>query len=165
MTASRTVTLLAATLAAGLNAGLFYTYFFSVMPGLGSADDRTFVSAMQWLNVRILNGWFALAFVGTPVLIVLAAAVYLGADSRAALPWILAALTFAVLTLLITFAVNVPLNNQLAAAGEPDQIADLGAVRQRFEAAWVRWNTLRAATSVATFACLAWALLVHGRSG
>ncbi len=38
----------------------------------------------------------------------------------------------------------MPLNNGLAAAGEPGQIADRTAVRASFGAVWVRWNVLRA---------------------
>ena len=59
------------------------------------------------------------------------------------LPWIAAALVLYVATLVITIGFNVPLNNELAAAGDPDRIRDLAAVRERFEAAWVRWNIAR----------------------
>jgi uncharacterized membrane protein len=59
---------------------------------------------------------------------------------------------------------NVPLNNELAAAGDPDHIADLAAVRERFEASWVRWNIARAVTSSAAFGCLIRALVLHGRA-
>jgi uncharacterized membrane protein len=158
MTFVRTASLIAATFTMGLAAGLFYTFFFAVMPGLKSSDDRTFVTAMQWFNVKILNGWFAIAFAGALVLTGLAAALHLGAGHRAALPWIIAALVLYALTLVITFAANVPLNNELAAAGDPDRIADLAAVRERFEGAWVRWNVLRTVTSVAAFGSLVWAV-------
>ena len=92
----------------------------------------------------------------------LAAVLHLGGDGRPVLPWIVAALVGYVATFVITMAVNVPLNNQLAAAGEPDRIADLAAVRERFEARWVRWNVARAVTSTAAVGCLGWALVVHG---
>jgi uncharacterized membrane protein len=36
-------------------------------------------------------------------------------------------------------------------------------VRGRFEAAWVRWNIVRTAANVASFGCLLWALVLHGR--
>ena len=63
--------------------------------------------------------------------------------------------------MVVTFAANVPLNNALMRAGEPAGVADPGEVRRRFEAPWVRWNTVRTATSVAAFACLVWALQLH----
>jgi uncharacterized membrane protein len=55
----------------------------------------------------------------------------------------------------------VPLNDALKAATDPN----LAAVRDRFnEARWAGWNIVRAVTSTAAFACLAWALVVYGRS-
>lgn len=38
-------------------------------------------------------------------------------------------------------------------------IADLTAVRERFESGWVRWNVVRAVTSTASLAALVWAAL------
>src|SRR5215207_6169492 len=86
------------------------------------------------------------------------------ADWRAVLPWIVAALVLYAASLLITISFNVPLNNELNAAGDPDHIADLAAVRERFEASWVRWNIARAVASTAAFGCLIWALVLHGRA-
>jgi uncharacterized membrane protein len=158
----RTGALVAATVAMALLAGLFYTFAMSVMVGLRRTDDRTFVTAMQWINATITNGWFAISFLGSVVLSALAAVLHLGGDGRPVVPWIVAALVGYVATFVITMAVNVPLNNQLAAAGDPDRIADLGVVRERFEARWVRWNVARAVTSTAAVGCLGWALVVHG---
>jgi uncharacterized membrane protein len=159
----RTAVLAAATIATGLVAGLFYAYACSVMLGLGRTDDRTFVDVMQKINVAILNGWFALSFAGALVLTILAAVFHLRGDGRLVLPWIAAAFVLYGLALVITMGFNVPLNNALAAAGEPDRIADLATVRERFEASWVRWNVVRAVTSTAALGCLTWALVLHGR--
>jgi uncharacterized membrane protein len=60
---------------------------------------------------------------------------------------------------LVTMTLNVPLNEQLAAAGHPDQIADLAAVRAAFEGPWVGWNLLRTALSIGSLTALAIALL------
>jgi uncharacterized membrane protein len=159
----RGASLVAATITMGLAAGLFYTFSISIMPGLGRAADRSFVDAMQRINVAILNGWFALAFGGALVCTALATLLQLSADGRAVLLWTAAALALYVTVLAITFAVNVPLNNQLDAAGAPDRIADLAAVRERFETTWVRWNAVRAVASTAAFGCLTWALVLYGR--
>src|SRR5215207_11486445 len=128
------VALIAATVMMGLIAGLFYAFACSVMLGLHQADARTFVDAMQRINVTILNGWFLACFLGALILTVLAGALQIGQDSRPALPWIVAALILYVAVLVVTGRINVPLNNELMAAGEVDQITDLGAVRARFEA-------------------------------
>ncbi|GAB3933914.1 hypothetical protein GCM10027614_05940 [Micromonospora vulcania] len=135
----------------------------AIMPALGRTDDRTLVLAMQRINESILNGWFAVCFGGALLCTLLAAALHLGAAHRAALPWILAALALYLVVLGVTAVVNVPLNNVLARAGDVDQIADLGSLRERFEVAWVRGNVVRAVVSTGAFGLLAWALSVAGR--
>ena len=159
----RCVTLVAAMVATGLFAGLFYTFATAVMPGLGRTDDLTFVAAMQQINIAIVNPWFFLSFFGAPVLTLAAALLHLQAPGRAALPWIVAAFVGCVVTLVLTFGVNIPLNNALDAAGPPDRVADLAQVRAAFEASWVRWNVARALVSTASLGCLAWALVLYGR--
>ncbi|BCJ69774.1 DUF1772 domain-containing protein [Polymorphospora rubra] len=153
----RTAVLVAATGTAGLLAGLFYAYACSVMPGLRRTDDRTFVEAMRHINVAILNGWFALSFGGAPLLALVAVVLHWGAGGPT-LWWTVAAVACHAVTLGVTGAVNVPLNNRLDAAGGP---ADPGPVRAAFEARWVRWNLVRTVASVAAFGCLLGALL-HG---
>ncbi|MCW3818843.1 DUF1772 domain-containing protein [Micromonospora sp. DR5-3] len=150
----RTGVLVAATLLAGLMAGLFFAYSCSVMPGLAATDDRSFVQTMQWINRRILNGWFLTAFLGSMVLIVAAVALHY-ADGPV-LVWTGAALVLYGATLVITMRWNVPLNDQLDRAGPAD---DPAAIRERFEAPWVRWNLARTITSVAAFGCLIGALV------
>jgi uncharacterized membrane protein len=160
----RSGALVAATITSGLMAGLYYAYACSVMPGLSRTDDRTFISAMQQINVAILNPWFFVSFFGALVFTALAAVLHLRGDGRAVLPWIAAALVLYIATLVITFGFNVALNNELVAAGDPDRIADLAAVRERFEASWVRWNIARTVASTAALACLTWALVLQGRT-
>lgn len=155
----RNAVLVAATVAMALFAGLFYTYATSIMVGLRRTDDHTFVAAMQWFNATIFNGWFFFSFFGSAALTALATVLHLGEDRRAMLPWMVATLVLYGVTFIITVAVNVPLNNELAAAGAPDRSADPAVVRERFEATWVRWNAARAVTSTAALACLVIALV------
>jgi uncharacterized membrane protein len=55
----------------------------------------------------------------------------------------------------MTVAVNVPLNDAIKAAGDPDRIADLAAVRSAFdESRWATWNLVRTVTTVAAFGIL-----------
>ena len=78
--------LAAATLTTGLMAGLYYAYAISVMLGLSRTDDRTFLSAMQQINVAILNPWFFVSFLGALVFTALAGGLHLHADWRGVLP-------------------------------------------------------------------------------
>jgi uncharacterized membrane protein len=158
-------TLVAATLTTGLMAGLFAAFWYAIMPGLARAGDLAFVDGMQRINVAILNGWFGLCFAGALVFSVVAAVLHAGSDRRSVLPWILAGAVLYLVVLVITFAINVPLNDRLDAAGDPSRIGDLHAVREQFEAAWVRANAVRTLACTLAFGCLTWALVLHGRLG
>jgi uncharacterized membrane protein len=166
MDAVRALSLIAATMSMGLMAGVFGLYAHTVMPGLGRTDDRTFVGAFQAIDRAIINPWFlAGGFVGALVFTALAAVLHLPADRRSVLPWIAVALVLYLAVFVITVGVNVPLNDAIKSAGDPDRIADLAAVRERFdEARWVRWNNVRTVASTAAFGCLAWALVLFGRA-
>ena len=159
MTGWGTAALVAAVITNGLMAGLFAAYSYAVMPGLGRAGDRTFVEAMQQTNAAILNGWFGICFGGAVVFAGAAVLLHLG---RPGLPWIVAGLVLYVAVLAITLGINVPLNDRLAAAGDPATLADPAAVRAAFEGVWVRWNVVRAVCSTAAFGCLVGALAVRG---
>lgn len=160
----RSVAMIAATLSTGLTAGLFFSFSVAVMLGLGKTDDRSFVATMQSINREILNGWFMLAFMGTLIFTAIAGLFHLGKDQRSVLVWIAIAFAFSLLTWIITMAFNVPLNNEIDAAGDPDKIKDLAAVREQFETAWVRWNIFRTLTATAALGAMGWALVLYGRA-
>lgn len=155
------IVLVVAVVATGLLAGLFYGFTVAVMPGLARASGRTFVETMQRINVAILRPSFFLTFLGAPALALIAVLLHFGEAQRVALPWLIAGLAANIATLAITAAVNVPLNNALDSAGPPDQSTDVDSVRHGFERRWVRWNTIRTATSVLGFVLLVVALLVR----
>src|SRR2546421_9992734 len=159
----RGAALVAATLTMGLMAGVFGLYSHTIMPGLRKTDNRTFVGAFQAIDRAIVNPWFMPAFVGALLFTGLGAALCLGARFRAVLPWIVVAFALYLIAFVLTVAVNVPLNDAIKAAGAPDRIADLAAVRERFgEARWAAFNLVRTVTSTAAFGSLLWALVVYG---
>ncbi|WP_337821671.1 anthrone oxygenase family protein [Amycolatopsis sp. A1MSW2902] len=149
--------LVAAVVAAGLIAGLFYAYTVSVMPGLAHADDHTFVTAMRRINEAILNGWFMLSFLGAPLLAVAAAVLHFTSGARGGLPWLIAGAALLVAMVVVTGAINVPMNNALAAG-----TVDFAALRAQFEEPWVRWNLVRTVLSAAGFGCLVGAVVSRG---
>jgi uncharacterized membrane protein len=162
---SQGATLVAATMTAGLMAGVFGLYAHAIMPGLGETDDKTFVDAFQSIDQAIINPVFLPTFVGALVFTGLAAVLHLREDGRSVLPWILAALVLYLTVFVITVGVHVPLNDDIKEAGDPDRIASLAAVRERFdEDRWVRWNIVRAVASTAALGCLAWGLVQYGRT-
>jgi uncharacterized membrane protein len=159
----RTLALMGATLTMGLVTGAFALYAHTIMPGLKTTDDRTFVGAFQAIDRAIINPWFmAGGFVGALGFTIAAVATNL---HRPALAWTIVALALYLLAFIITIAVNVPLNDAIKAAGDPDRITDLAHVRERFnEARWAAWNLVRAVASLGALASLAWALVLHGRA-
>jgi len=155
MEVTRAASLIAATITTGLIAGLFFAFTYSVMPGLAQTTDRTFVEAMQRINVAIVNGWFLSCFLGALVFGIVATAFNFG--NGAVFGWALAGTVCYVATLIITVRFNIPLNDALPAA-VPD---DPGAIRRQFEAPWIRWNLLRVVTSLGAFGCLVGALVTR----
>jgi uncharacterized membrane protein len=150
------VALLAATLTAGLMAGVYGIFALAIMPGLRATDDHTFVAAFQAIDRAIVNPLFMLWFFG-PVLFAGAAAALIGGDGSA-LPWIAAGLVLSLAVVVITFAVHLPLNDAIKAATTGP------AARAPFhEARWAAWNVVRALLSTGAFGCLAWALVEYGR--
>jgi uncharacterized membrane protein len=158
--------LIAATMTTGTMAGIFALYSHTVMPGLGRTDDRTFVGAFQAMDNAILNVWFmAFGFLGALVFTGTAAGLLVGGEGHGALPWVLSALALYLAVVVITATVNVPLNNTIKAAGDPDAIADLAGVRARFgEGRWTRWNHVRTVLCTAAFGLLTWSLVEFGRT-
>ena len=144
----------------GLVAGVFQLYSHTVMPGLAKTDDRTFVGAFQAMDRAILNPLFLSTFLGAFIFTGLATVLSLGSRSRSLLPWLAAALVLYLVVMIITFRVNVPLNDAIKAATDPD----LSVVRERFnEALWLRWNHFRSWLSTAAFVSLAWTLVLYGK--
>lgn len=139
------VVLVVATITSGLMAGLFFAFSCAVMLGLGGVEDRVFVDVMRRINRSIQNGLFGLVFVGS--LLSSAAAVVIGDV------WGRVGGGLFLVSLLITFVVNIPLNNRLDAAD------DVAAARRAFEGRWVRWNHVRMVFSTAGFVLLCLALL------
>ena len=112
-----TLSLMPATITMGLVAGVFVLFWHTVMPGLATTDDRTFVSAFQSMDRAIYNPWFmGGGFLGA---LIFTARRDVHPDRAAQLPWIAVALVLYMVMFVITIAINVPLNDALKAAGRP----------------------------------------------
>jgi uncharacterized membrane protein len=162
MNGLRVAALMAATITTGLMAGVYWTYGTAFMPGLAKVDDKTFVGAFQAADRAIVNPVFlGIGFLGTLLLTALAGLLSL---KEKALPWIAAAFVLYLITMIVTVAVNVPLNDALKAAGDPNTI-DVTAARAAFdEARWRTFNNIRTVLALAAFGLLGWALYLTGKS-
>ncbi|GAA1599074.1 DUF1772 domain-containing protein [Kribbella sancticallisti] len=162
MNGLRIASLMAATISMGLVAGVFGIYANAFMPGLAKTDDKTFVGAFQAVDRAIVNPLFMLlGFLGALVFTLVAGLAQL---KEKALPWIAVAFVLYLATVIITIAVNVPMNDALKAAGDPDTI-DVTAARAAFdESRWRAFNLVRVLLSTTAFGLLAWALVLTGKS-
>jgi uncharacterized membrane protein len=148
-------------MAQALIAGLIFTFSVAVMPNLAAADDRTFVATMQRFND---NPVFALTFSMALVLTAIAAVLQRHHGHRRATRWTVAALALYGIVFAVTVAINIPLNDDLDRAGNPNAIGDLAHVRDTFEAPWVAANIVRTLFAVAAVGALARGLFLHGRA-
>ena len=128
---------LAGRIAAGQLAGVFFVFAMVITLALRGVDDHTFVVSMNRINVSLVNPVFVLIFLGAPALAVVAAVL-----ERTPILYVAAAL--GVTTLLISIAINIPLNNNLAAH----------LSRENFETIGVLWNAVRSVTAIGSFVCL-----------
>jgi uncharacterized membrane protein len=151
--------LAAATVGAGLSAGLFYAYQVSVTRGLAEVDEGTYVATFRAINDRIQNPWFFAVFLGTAPLTAAALALNRGAGGpvRALVG---AGLVLNVALVAITAFGNIPLNEDLAGA-EVSTPAAAAAARAGFEMPWNRLNLARTLVAVAGFVALTIANVVQ----
>jgi uncharacterized membrane protein len=159
------IVLAAAVIAMGLVAGLFFFSAIAVMPALTAADDRTLVDAMQQMIDKIENPAFFLAFLGAPALAAVALVQARSSGQARIAGWIIAGLAFYTVMVVITFAVHLPLNEDLKDAGDPARIENLAEVRDDFVTPWVAWDIVRTVVSIAGFGALTWALVLRGHMG
>ncbi len=155
-----TILMILAIILTGLMAGFFFAYWCSVMVGLRSVRDETFVETMQHINVVLPNAMFAPPFFGALILPGAAAWIAFRDGQSEVGWWLVASFVLYLATFAITAARNVPMNNALANAGTPQDAEDAARIRAEFEGPWVRWNTIRTATNCASFVAAVIALAV-----
>lgn len=151
ITTTRSTVVTSAVIAVGLSAGFFVTYAISVTPALAQVDDLIYIRTFQAINETVRTGWFATFFFGALPLLVTSASLTRG-RARALLAG--AALVYAVGVLGVTFAGNVPMNNDLAThTGLTSETA--AGVRADFEDPWNRLNLVRTAACLVAFTAAA----------
>lgn len=135
-------------LEAGALFGFFYAWVCSTMWGLDAADPRVAIEAMQAMNASVRNAVFAPVFFGTPVVTGITAFMLYRADQGPAALWFaLATAVIALLAVLLTMGVNVPMNEALAQVAVPTDIDAARAIWLAYSPDWQFWNQLRTATS------------------
>lgn len=144
-----------AALGAGLVAGFFFAFSFVVMPSFARLPAAHAITAMNKINVVVLNPWFFGAFFGTALLCL--AVIALSLAGGAASLTIAGAATYLLGAIVVTMMFNVPLNSALAKV-EPESESG-AAFWRRYLSVWTAWNHVRTAAPLAACALFILALL------
>jgi uncharacterized membrane protein len=136
-----TLTFLAA-ISCGLAAGIFYAFSSLVMRALARISAPAGIAAMQSINVSVVNVWFITAFFGPALICCVLAVISIIRWNKEGSAYILAgSLFYLVGTMVVTFAFNVPLNDELATV---DPASSEAATRwASYLVTWTNWNHVR----------------------
>jgi uncharacterized membrane protein len=135
-------------LGSALVGGIFFTFSSFLMKALARVPTAEGITAMQSINVVVLNPSFLGAFFGTAVLSLGASGLALADWDRPSAPFFLGGAIFYVVgTFLVTVLGNVPLNNQLAAVSATDP--GTHEVWEHYLDRWTMWNHVRTAAAMA----------------
>ena len=144
-------------LGASLVAGIFFAFSAFIMSALGRLSPAGGISAMQSINVVVLNPLFFAVFFGTAAAyLALAIAALIGWFNASATYLLAGSLLYLVCTILVTMLFNVPLNNRLASVTPSS--SEGAAVWTWYLSAWTAWNHLRTGASLTAAASFIMAL-------
>lgn len=131
----------AAAVAAGLVAGLFFAFSVAVMPALARVPGPAGIATMQAINVVIIRPLFLLVYLGAAVATAVLAV--LAPDPLR----LVAAGCYLIGVIGVTAAANIPLNNALdRVAADSDEGERLW---RHYLSRWTAWNHVRTVTSTA----------------
>lgn len=132
--------------------GVFFAFSSFVMKALARMPSTEGITAMQSINVVVINRSFLGAFMGTALLSLGMVALALVSRSHASSMWFLGgAIAYLAGTFFVTLFGNVPLNDQLAAVSATDTRAT--QLWEHYVDKWTMWNHVR------TFAAMLAAVL------
>lgn len=141
-----TLTLITA-LGCELVAGILYAFSTSVMQALARLPAPQDITAIQSINVAMINPLFMGVFFGTGAACVLILVLSLLRWNEAGAVYLISGgLVYLIGTILVTMAFNVPRNNALAAA-DP-QSANGARFWAGYVTSWTAWNHVRTAAAL-----------------
>ena len=140
--------------------GIFYGWVCTVMWGLDTAPPDVAIRAMQAMNASIRNAAFFPVFFLPPVFAGLTAVSALVSGQRQpALLFAGAALLCLFGIIVLTFNINVPMNDALAVTEIPDNPVDAARVWAEFSDTWQVWNQIRTGAGFLAVLAIGWGLI------
>ncbi|SDK88945.1 DUF1772 domain-containing protein [Streptomyces indicus] len=148
---------LVTALGCGLIAGVFFAFSTSVMRTLGALPWKQGLTAMQKLNVLIINPVFLGVFVGTALLsAVVAVMTFVSWPDEGAWELLIGCLLYLAGCFGVTMVANVPRNDAL---DKLDPEAPESAEQWKtYVREWTAWNHVRGGAALAACAALVLAL-------
>lgn len=138
----------ASLLLSGAIFGFFYAWICSTMWGLDAMDPRGAIAAMQAMNASVRNAVFAPAFFGTPFMLFATGGVAWALGNRAAaLAFLAGGAVYLFGGMILTIAVNVPMNEALAEVQIPDSRDAAAEIWAAYSPRWQMFNILRTVAS------------------
>ena len=139
-------------------AGLFFVFSNFTMTALSRIKTEAGISAMQSINITIINPWFMALFFGTTIGGLVVSVVAAMNWDHPASAWALGGGgVYLAGCFLVTTCFNVPLNNRLAAINPMDPAsAEMWA---EYVAKWVPWNHIRTLTALSASAAYLLAII------
>lgn len=147
----------------GLVAGLFYSFEFAVIKGLGSLSNEAYLQSFKSINRVIQNPFFFTSFVGSFLLLPVTAWLSFSHQSTTSFYLVLVAtILYTVNVFGVTIFCNVPLNEQLdkfliSTATEND----MASMREIFESSWNYYNCIRTISAILVFVLTAMSLIKY----
>lgn len=150
---------LLALLLIGAVFGFFYAWVCSTMWGLDTADPRIAIAAMQAMNASVRNAVFAPAFFGAgPALLLVALVAWRVGARQSIAPFASAGLVYIFGGMILTFIVNVPMNQALGLLDVPGDIAHARQIWTQYSDTWQVWNQIRTGLSGLSLLLAGWGL-------
>lgn len=141
-----------ALLGSGLIAGVFFTFSTFVMKALARLPPAEGITAMQSINITVLNKWFLGVFLGTAVVCVLLLVWSLFLWNQVGSVYLITGSMFYLIgSLMVTGIFNVPKNEALAKV----EISAASSVSHwhNYVDKWTNWNHVRTVSSLLAAAC------------
>ena len=156
-----TASAVVALLGSALIAGVFFAFSSFIMKALARVPSHEGITAMQSINVVVMNPSFLGVFIGTTVISVLVGALAIKGWGTPSAPYFLAgALLYVIGTFLVTGLGNVPLNDRLAAIPATDAAAV--AVWEHYLDVWTKLNTIRTVAAAGAVLAFTYGLIQGG---